>query len=164
MLIHATSIAINNKAVLLTGAPGVGKSDVALRLIMEHGATLISDDQTLLEKIEQDIPAQSRLRGAAEGGVPQSSRALLTANTPASIAGVFEARHVGLLHMPYVSDVEVALYIELVGAGVAIPRLPEDGDSITLLDCPIRKLCLPGFAASTPAKIRAALLYPPSGD
>ena len=45
--LHATSVAIGGRAVLLCGPSGVGKSDLALRLI-DRGATLVSDDYTLV--------------------------------------------------------------------------------------------------------------------
>jgi serine kinase of HPr protein (carbohydrate metabolism regulator) len=135
MLLHASSVAIEDKAVLITGAPGAGKSDVVLRLI-DAGAVLVSDDQTELK---------------AEGGK-------LFASPPASIKGMIEVRHVGLLKMPFLERAEIALYIELV-TGEKLERLPAP-EMIDLLGVNIRKLKLPAFEASTPAKIRAALLYP----
>jgi len=136
MLLHASCVAIEKKAVLIAGAPGAGKSDLALRLI-DAGAMLVSDDQTELK---------------CAGGK-------LLAAPPASIAGLIEARHVGLLRMPYIEKAEVALYIEVTDATDRLERLPEP-DSITLLGVTLRKLKLPAFEASTPAKIRAAVLYP----
>lgn len=135
MLIHASSVAINDSAVLLAGAAGVGKSDLALRLI-DAGAELIADDQTQL---------------VAKDGA-------LLAFAPATITGLIEVRHVGLLRLPFVPAAAVALYVDLAPLNENIERLPED-DFIVLLDIPIRRLRLPGFAASTPAKIRAALKY-----
>ena len=44
--LHATSIAIGGHGLLIMGASGAGKSDLALRLI-DRGATLISDDYTI---------------------------------------------------------------------------------------------------------------------
>ena len=46
-LLHATTVAIDGAAVLLLGPSGSGKSDLALRLI-DRGATLVSDDYTVL--------------------------------------------------------------------------------------------------------------------
>jgi serine kinase of HPr protein (carbohydrate metabolism regulator) len=138
MLIHATSIALEGRAVLLTGASGIGKSDLALRLIMEQGASLISDDQTVL---------------SVQGNQ-------LIASPPATIAGIIEVRHVGLLRMPYVSAVPVALVVELMPLSADVPRLPDkNSGTISLLEYPVRQLNLPATAASTAAKIRAALLF-----
>ncbi|MBC7135922.1 MAG: serine kinase, partial [Oceanibaculum nanhaiense] len=52
MLLHATTIALDGRAVLLCGPPGSGKSDLALRAI-DAGAVLVADDQTALSA-EQD--------------------------------------------------------------------------------------------------------------
>ena len=41
LLIHATAVAIGGAGVLLTGRPGSGKSDLALRLV-DGGASLIA--------------------------------------------------------------------------------------------------------------------------
>ena len=49
LLVHATAVAIGGRAVLLRGPSGSGKSDLALRLI-DAGAELVSDDQSLLER------------------------------------------------------------------------------------------------------------------
>jgi serine kinase of HPr protein (carbohydrate metabolism regulator) len=45
-MLHATSVAIDGHVVLIQGVSGIGKSDLALRLI-DRGAVLISDDRTL---------------------------------------------------------------------------------------------------------------------
>jgi len=69
-----------------------------------------------------------------------------------------EIRHIGLVQIPFVPSAPVALYIELTPQGEALERLPSP-DPIFLLDQPIQRYRLPAFAASTPAKIRAALTY-----
>ncbi len=130
---HFTSVAINGQAVLLAGNSGVGKTDVALRL-MEGGATLIADDQTLLSVHD------GRLKASA----------------PPSIAGLIEVRHVGLYKVPFLAEAPVALYVELVQSGEPLERLPPSF-FMTLLGCPVRWLRLVGCEASTPAKIRLAL-------
>jgi serine kinase of HPr protein (carbohydrate metabolism regulator) len=135
MLLHASCIAIKSKAVLLTGPSGAGKSDLALRLI-DEGAQLVADDQTLLQ---------------CEGGI-------LTASPPATIEGMIEIRHVGLIKMPFVKAVPVALYVECVPLSESLERLP-DSEAVFLLDRPVQRLRLPSVAASTPAKIRATLLF-----
>ncbi|MEN8196664.1 MAG: hypothetical protein ABFS30_09120, partial [Pseudomonadota bacterium] len=43
--VHATCVEISGCGVLIRGAPGSGKSDLALRLI-EEGARLVADDRT----------------------------------------------------------------------------------------------------------------------
>lgn len=135
MLVHASCVVIDGKAVLLAGPPGIGKSDVALRLI-DEGAQLLSDDQTLL---------------GDEAGH-------LVASPPPSIEGFLEIRHVGLARLSFVKSAPVALYVELASSNENLERLPEP-DFISFLNHQVPRLKLPSFAASTPAKIRAALRY-----
>ena len=136
MLIHASTVAIDNIAIMLVGDAGTGKSDLDLRLI-DEGASLIADDQTFLMR--------------------DGDR--LVASAPDTIKGLIEVRHVGLLRMPYVTAATVGLFIELTGLHEELERLPEE-NFIEMLEVRVQCLRLPAFAASTPAKIRAALKYP----
>jgi len=131
--LHASCVALEGRGVLLVGPSGVGKSDVALRLI-EGGAELVSDDQT-----------EIRVAGAS-----------VVASPPEVLAGLIEVRGVGLMRLGSWCEAQVALYVELVSVDMPIDRLPEAAQ-VTLCGQQIKKLILPGFAASTPAKIRAAL-------
>lgn len=135
MLLHASCVVLGDKAVLISGPPGAGKSDLALRMI-DKGAKLVSDDQTEL-LCENDV---------------------LMASPPDSIKGMIEIRHVGLVTMPFVPSARVVLYVELLAGDETLERLPEL-DLVFFLDHPVQRLRLPAFAASTPAKIRAALTY-----
>ena len=135
MLLHATCVALTNRAILITGDSGTGKSDLALRLV-DSGAELVADDQTMLARRD----------------------GTLFASAPDSIRGLIEIRHVGLMRLPFMASAEVALYVTLMKDDSVIDRLPEK-DYMTLLDTRVRHLRLPGFAASTPAKIRAFLKY-----
>ncbi len=76
LLVHATAVAIEGEAVLLRGPSGSGKSDLALRLI-DGGAQLVADDQTLLRR--------------AGGRV--------LASAPPAIAGLLEVRGVGVVRV-----------------------------------------------------------------
>jgi serine kinase of HPr protein (carbohydrate metabolism regulator) len=131
--IHATCVAIDGRAVLLTGKSGSGKSDLALRLI-DRGATLVSDDGTLLE--------------AREG------RAY--ARAPESIAGRMEVRGLGIIPLPALADVPVALCIVL---DAAMERMPEEilpVRTIEGIDIPV--LALDPFENSAPVKVEKALM------
>ncbi len=135
MLLHATCIAIDQQAVVLMGAAGTGKSDLALRLI-DEGAILVADDQVLLHCTGNHLMA-----------------------APAtSLAGLMEMRHIGLMYLPFIAPVAVALCVDLAVLDEKLERLPEKS-SILLLDHPVPQLRLPSFAASTPAKIRAFLKH-----
>ena len=87
---HATTVAIDGRAVLIRGASGSGKSGLALRLIA-LGAGLVADDRTCLW---------------VEGG-------RIMADAPAPIRGRIEARGVGLLYCPATGPSPLALIVDL---------------------------------------------------
>lgn len=131
-LVHASCVALGDKAVLIRGPSGSGKSDLALRLI-DTGAQLLADDYTAL--------------------TPDGSR--LIARPPAEIAGKIEVRGIGLVDLPAASDIAVALVIDLVGQD-DLERLPDPQEAeIEGVTLPL--LALWPFAASAPAKVRLAL-------
>lgn len=129
--IHATSIAIGGRAILIMGASGSGKSDLALRLI-DRGAALISDDYTVI---------------AADGPI-------LFASPPASIAGRIEIRHLGLIDMPHVSNVPIALAVRLEDSP---ERMPDSPASIDLCGHSVPLVALSGREPSAPIKTEIAL-------
>jgi serine kinase of HPr protein (carbohydrate metabolism regulator) len=139
MFIHATCIALHAgrrwRAVLLRGPSGAGKSDLALRLI-EAGGRLVADDQTHVAKV---------------------GRALI-ASAPPALAGMIEARGLGILELPrsqLLVRAPVALLVDLV-VPARIDRLPEAAHE-TLLEIELRRLDLAPFEASSVAKLRLAL-------
>jgi serine kinase of HPr protein (carbohydrate metabolism regulator) len=137
LLVHATAVAIDGRAVLLRGPSGSGKSDLGLRLI-DAGASLISDDQCEL-----------RLSG---------DRVLVRA--PATILGLIEVRGIGIVGLPALSDVPLALIADLVTPD-RVERLPERRrEPILGFDVPV--VAIAPFEASAVAKLRAALLTPPA--
>jgi serine kinase of HPr protein (carbohydrate metabolism regulator) len=119
--------------VLIEGESGAGKSDLALRLI-DRGATLISDDYTLLQRA---------------GGE-------LIASPPDTIAGKIEVRGLGLLETPYVEKIPVALLIRLTDAPERLP-LADDVRRIAGLD--IREVAVDSRTASAPIKVELALRH-----
>src|SRR5258707_7627920 len=100
MLLHATAIAIEGRAVLLRGASAAGKSDLALRLI-DAGARLVADDQSELLR-----------RGDT-----------LIVRAPATIAGLLEVRGIGIVRLDALAEAPVALVVDLVPAET-LERLP----------------------------------------
>ena len=98
--VHASSVAVDGRAVLISGPSGAGKSDLALRLL-ERGFKLVSDDRTIVRR--------------------DGDR--LVASSPPSIAGKLEVRGIGIVEMETVSDVPVALLVELTSE---IERMPDD--------------------------------------
>lgn len=129
-LVHATCVVIDGRGVLIEGASGSGKSDLALRLI-DRGATLVSDDYTELH---------------VEDGA-------LVAKPPYRIAGKIEVRGVGILDEAFVPHAPVALAVSLD----AVPqRLPEPV-ARHFADRSVPLLALSGWEASAPIKVERAL-------
>ena len=89
-LIHATAVAWQGRAVLITGASGTGKSALGLQ-IMAFGGDLVADDQTILT-----------LRDGA-----------VWASCPPQIAGLIEARFVGIIAAKAVPSARLALAINM---------------------------------------------------
>ena len=75
--LHASAVAVEGRGCLITGAAGSGKSTLALEMVA-LGAELVADDRV---------------------DIRRSGKALLL-SAPASIAGLVEARGVGILRLP----------------------------------------------------------------
>lgn len=124
IVMQASVVAIDGRALLIEGAPGSGKSSLALALI-DRGAMLVGDDGVTLHR------AGSQLIAAP----------------PPNIAGKLEVRNVGLIDLPCTSaplalilmlDSDAPRYPEPLQQrdllGVAIPALPfRPGDAIQAL-------------------------------
>ena len=129
--LHATTVAIDGRAVMIEGPSGSGKSDLALRLI-DRGAVLVSDDYTLCVRVGPDLRAR----------VPATT-----------IEGRIEVRGLGIVAMPHVGDVPVALLVRL---DPAPERMPERRLR-TIAGIAIRQLVLDPLPASAPIKLELAL-------
>jgi HPr kinase/phosphorylase len=90
LIVHATTVAIDGRGLLLTGRSGTGKSSLALSL-MALGAKLVADDQTVLT----------------------STQGKLVATCPAQLRGMIEARGLGLLNAPTTPQAEIVLCADL---------------------------------------------------
>lgn len=101
-VIHASCVALDGRGVLILGPSGAGKSALALQL-MAGGATLVADDRVELRTVPVD-PAQ---------GEPASAPARLLARPVATIAGLIEARGVGILRVAHLEEAEIALVVDL---------------------------------------------------
>ena len=136
LLVHATAVAIATavgpRAVLLRGASGSGKSDLALRLI-DAGARLVADDQSELSQHGETIIVRA----------------------PAAIAGLIEVRGVGILRLDTIAEAPLALVVDLI-APELIERLPSLAyERILELDVP--RISVAPFEASAAAKVSLAL-------
>ena len=129
--LHASTVALDGRAVLITGPSGSGKSDLALRLL-DRGFTLVSDDQTIVKR--------------------DGDRVLATA--PPTIAGKMEVRGIGIVEMERTSDVPVALWVELTSD---IQRMPDDSRERPILGVALPLISIDAMPASAPAKVSLAL-------
>lgn len=139
MLVHATCVALRIgkiwRAVLLRGASGSGKSDLALRLI-DGGAKLVADDQTRL---------------AQKGGA-------LVCTVPAPLRSLIEVRGIGIVELrssQISTGARLALLVDLV-APQKIERLP-DPETESFLGVAVPRIALTPFEASAAIKLRLAL-------
>ncbi len=105
--LHATTVAVDGRGILICGPSGSGKSALALQLIA-LGADLVADDRTHIIK---------------DGN-------LLVANVPDTIVGLIEARGVGLLRIAHAADVPLILAVDL--SRREMERLPQH-HSMTVL-------------------------------
>jgi serine kinase of HPr protein (carbohydrate metabolism regulator) len=130
-LVHASCVAIRGRGILIIGPSGSGKSDLALRLI-DRGAQLVSDDQTLV---------------SLENG-------RLLASPPKTIQGLIEVRGLGIRAMEWEADVPLAVAIEL---GAAVARYPLEPRALSLAGQALPLVRLDAFHASAPIKVELAL-------
>ena len=129
--VHASTVAADGRAVLITGPSGAGKSDLALRLL-DRGFTLVSDDQTIVRR--------------------EGDRLIATA--PPTISGKLEIRGIGIIDMETLSNVPVALLVELTSD---IQRLPDDSRQRPILGVPLPLITIDAMTASAPSKVALAL-------
>ena len=129
--LHASSVAIDGRAVLITGPSGSGKSDLTLRLL-DRGFALVSDDQTIVKK----------------------SGNRLTASAPPTIRGKLEIRGIGIVTMEPVDDQPLALVVELTSE---IQRLPDDSRERPVMGIPIPLISVDAMTASAASKVALAL-------
>ncbi len=130
--LHGTVVALDGLGVLLIGPSGSGKSDLALRLV-EAGWRLVADDRVVIDLVD---------------GRP-------TASAPALLAGLIEARGVGIVPVPCLSHAEVVL-VALLTQPNLIERYPE-AETFPIENVQISTIRLAPFEASAPVKLRLAL-------
>ncbi|MBX7198928.1 MAG: HPr kinase/phosphatase C-terminal domain-containing protein [Rhodospirillaceae bacterium] len=142
-LIHASCVVVGGIGVLIRGASGSGKSDLALRLI-DAGASLVADDYCEAEALA----------------------GRLVVRPPPTIAGKLEVRGFGIVDIAHLPSTTVGLIVDLV-ASAEIERLPDPrGEGVlsdTIEGVRLPRLRLDPTHASSVAKVRLALKTRPNG-
>lgn len=124
LILHATTVALDGRGVLILGPSGAGKSALGLEL-MALGCALVADDRTEL-----------RPKGGA-----------LWATCPAPIRGLIEARGLGLLHSPTLEGAKLALIADLgEEEGERLP--PRRGRALLGVDLPLLRRPPHGLSAA----------------
>ena len=129
--LHASTVALDGRAVLVTGPSGSGKSDLALRML-DRGFKLVSDDQTMV-----------RLDGER-----------LLASPPANIAGKLEVRGIGIVELAHADNVPVALIVALTRE---ILRMPDENRTELILGVPVPLVAVDPAPPSAASKVALAL-------
>ncbi len=132
-VVHGSCVAWSGRGLLILGPSGSGKSGLALQL-MAHGAGLVADDRTRLTRPDDGPP--------------------VAAPMPA-IAGLIEARGVGILAAEAAQPCRLALLVDL--GKVETARLPEPRERAVLgWRLPmLHKVDSPHFAAAVLQYIKA---------
>ncbi len=139
--VHGTVIALGGKAALIRGAPGSGKSDLALRCLavaptalIPCPVTLVADDRVNLQRLGDRILAEA----------------------PATIRGKLEVRGLGVLRVPSTASAELVLVADITALD-QIERLPDPAPMTELLGVRLPLIHVAPFTASAPVKLLLAL-------
>lgn len=138
---HGTAVALAGKAALIRGAPGSGKSDLALRCLAIAPTALIPAPVTLIADDRVDI--------RRDGGT-------LKIEAPATIRGKLEVRGLGIVEVPVAAGAELVLVADLTTPD-RIERLPDPAPHAEIMGIRLPLIYLAPFEASAPVKLLLAL-------
>ena len=134
-MLHATCISVQGRGILLSGPPGCGKSDLALRLINGHAARLVADDQVVVER-----------RGS-----------MLVGSAPKHLRGLFEVRGLGIVRMEYEHTAGLAMLFRLK-SWQDIERMPDHPvRQFGILGIDLAETDLDPSASSAPQRLLLAM-------
>ncbi len=142
-MVQGTCVEFGGMAVLLRGASGSGKSDLALRLI-DSGARLVADDIVDLQVAD----------GIVTVAPPPAA--------PPRLIGHMEVRGLGIMAVPTIAAARLGLLVDLV-LPATVERLPP-AERELVLGVAVPKLRLAPFEASVVAKLRLALTAVAAGE
>jgi serine kinase of HPr protein (carbohydrate metabolism regulator) len=128
---HSTSLVVEDSGILIIGESGIGKSDLALRMI-DSGAMLIADDITICKKINNFIYLFS----------------------PEETKGLLEVREIGIITVPFIENIKLSLVVQLINEENI--RYPEN-ENYLILGIKVPKIKIYGKNSSAVAKIKVKL-------
>ena len=144
LTVHASCVAFGNRAVVIRGKPGSGKSDLVLQLIDAQGyglgakllrAKLVADDQVVLLR----------------------DKDLVFVRPPQILSGKLEMRGRGIVTVSHRKKAKLCLVIDLKPQ-VEITRMPRPEDMIIdILGVQFPLYCVDPTAPSAAARIRSFL-------
>lgn len=126
--IHGVLLNINGTGVIIKGASGIGKSEVALELI-KKGHSLIADDAIILKKIDEDF---------------------LIGEAPDLLKNRMEIRGIGIINVQQhfgiasvAPQTNIDVVVEIIPAGDQVDRLGNDWKHEGYLGVEIKKTVIP---------------------
>ena len=144
-VVHGTAIALGDRAVLLRGPSGGGKSDLALRAIgvpvhcfAKSSFELVGDDQVVVRLAGDELRVHAHPR----------------------LAGLLEVRGLGILRVPHVAKARLELVADLA-SGADIERLPDPWPVTDILGLALPVLRISPFEGSATLKLALALTQRP---
>lgn len=133
MIIHASCVALDGRAVLVLGPSGVGKSSLALQL-MSLGCLLVADDRTVVFQRDGQLWAEA----------------------PEAIRGRIEARGIGILAAETQRRAPVLLAVDLATEETARLPLEHTIDLCGVTVPCLRRVAAPHFASAIVLYLRTA--------
>lgn len=127
--LHGVLVDVHGIGVLITGESGIGKSETALELI-KRGHRLVADDAVDIKEIEGKLLGRS----------------------PYVTSGMLEVRGMGIIDVPALYGLSSVLDVKTIGFIIHLEqwrqdrtydRLGIDGESMEILNVPVRKITLP---------------------
>jgi HPr kinase/phosphorylase len=125
VILHATTVALNQNAVLVTGRSGSGKSALGLEL-MAFGCELVADDRTIVTRRGDD----------------------LFVSCPPAIRNMIEARGIGLLWADARQEAQLRLVVTLDTVTQERLPLPQETEILAVRVPLVHKVETASFAAA----------------
>lgn len=127
--LHGVLVDVYGIGILITGESGIGKSETALELI-KRGHRLVADDAVDIKEIDGKLIGRS----------------------PYITSGMMEVRGMGIIDVPALYGLSSVLDVKTIGLIINLEqwkhdhdydRLGVDGETMEILNIPIKKMTLP---------------------